>query len=246
MRGGSERIGGKQTKCFDMDIIKGWALLRRAPERYATTGLDWGSAADIQHMAVNLQQALTAILGEMQVCRDAARRDELRGQLLRVDARASVLDRVSLRKGTLIPPSGQDVVCRLALEKMADSLEAGATGWTEAEATNGSRVYAGAMLEVGVRFAGAAQREGILRRYVRGPHAALAALAVFVANGQDCIEMEDLPHLADLVSQARAFPAREILDGENTASVDFRRALSEMGDRLQERVERFGWDERDV
>lgn len=187
-------------------------------------------------MAHNLQQAITAILGEMQVCRDASRGNELRNHLLRVDARLSVLERISWRRGVALPVNGQDSVSRLALEKMADAVEEAATAWTEAKATNGRNVLAGAMLEVGVRFAGAASREGILRRYVRGPYAGLAALANAIVNGQDCIEMKDAPALAALVHHAREIPAREEFAADAVASNQFRQTLAEFVQTLDDRV----------
>jgi len=221
-----------------VEYLQGIELFRANPERYATTGLDWGNASHYPDMAHNLQQALTGILGEMQVCRDAVRKKELRDQLERVDARLSVLERRSWRKGVQLPADARETVCRLALEKMADALEEGAAAWVHAKATDGRNVLAGAMLEIGVRFAVTAQREGMLARYVRGPHAGLAALAEFVANGQDCLEMEDSPTMAALVGLARAIPSMEQLEDGGKAGGALLKTLGGFRQVLEDRAAR--------
>ena len=221
-----------------MEFLQGIELFRANPERYATTGLDWGNAAHYPDMAHNLQQALTGILGEMQVCRDAVRKNELRDQLTRVDARLSVLERRSWRTGVQLPADARDTVCRLALEKMADALEEAAAAWVQAEATDGRRVLVGAMLEIGVRFAVTAQREGMLARYVKGPHAGLAALAEFVANGQDCLEMADTSTLSALVGLARSIPSMEQLEGDSKAEVALLKTIGELKQVLENRAAR--------
>ena len=174
----------------------------------------------------------------MQVCRDAARKKELRDQLTRVDARLSVLERRSWRKGVQLPADGRDTVCRLALEKMADALEEAAAAWVQAEATDGRKVLVGAMLEIGLRFGGVAQREGKLARYVRGPPAGLAVVAEFVVNGQDCLEMEDSPTLAALVGFARAIPSMEQLEGDGKAGDALLKTLGEFKQLLEDRAAR--------
>ncbi|WP_143149147.1 hypothetical protein [Hyphomicrobium sp. CS1BSMeth3] len=185
-------------------------------------------------MAQNLQHVVTGILGQMQVCRDFSRKEVLREQLLRVDTRLLVLERVSWRGGKSVPVDAKDSVCRLTLEKMADAFEEGTAAWQE-EGVGGRRVLAGAMLEVAVSHAALAQRDGRLERFVRGPFAGLGALAALVAAAEDLLEMEDLPRLGELVALARRVPATEVLESECLACDDFRDALLKFEYRLRAR-----------
>lgn len=211
-----------------MDVQERLSLFRTNPERYATTGLDWGNKAHHDEIANGLFQALMGVLARQQEYRGKPEAKVLRHQQARVEQRLSVAERALWRNGRGSPRAMENQVVVLCLEKMADAFEEGADAWLKAQEANGSNVMAGTMLGVGVCMAGTVRSHGALGRFFIGPFGGLSRIADLVTHPDAVVEMEDLPVLAGMVGLARNVRVGERLS-----------RYSEGGARLYEACERL-------
>lgn len=225
-----------------MDKPERHELLRTNPERYATTGLDWGNAGHHEAIANGLFQALMGVLARQQGVFVMAERRVLQSQQVRVEQRLSVAERAIWRNGGLNPRRMEDQVVVYGLEKMADAFEDGAMAWRRSKAENGSNVLAGTMLGVGVGFAAAVRGQGALSRFSVGPFGGLSRVAALVTRLDVGLEMEDLPALDALVQKARAIPVGHVVDHANKTSVAFCEAVDQLQARLQARDQDRRWN----
>lgn len=214
-------------------------LLRTNPERYATTGLDWGNAAHHDAIAKGLFQTLMAVLAHQQGRRGDPEVMKLWRQQARVEERLSVVERAICRNGGSRPLGIKDEVIVYGLEKMADAIEEGAAAWLEAKGANGSNVLPGTMLSIAVGMAATVRNNHGIGWFSVGPFGALSQIAGLVTSERVPVEMEDLPALQDLVRKAREVPVGHAMIDENPSCVGFRDAfislLAKMEDRYWER-----------
>lgn len=211
-------------------------LLKTNPERYATTGLDWGNPAHYDEIENGLFQALLSVLARRQGLR--GREDEwvLRYQQARLEQRLTVIERALWRKSSGRPSRMDDGQVILALEKMADALEIGAEDWVKQQATNGSQVFAGSMLGIAVGFAASVRGHRAGERFSVGPFGGLTMLGMLVTSPGVMVEMEDLPDLAALVDEARRIGVGRVVEESDKSSEGFRRALRALEGRMGQRA----------
>ena len=206
-------------------------LMYANPERYATTGLDWGKPAHHEAIANGLFQVLMGVLARRQGMLGLPQDRVLRNQQARVEQRLSVIERVQWRNGSSSPRRIDDQVVVYALEKMADAFDEGAEAWHRRNVEHGSNVFAGVMLGVGVGMAAGVRGHLALNRFTIGPFAGLSRIADLVTRPDVALEMEDLPALYALVKLAREVPV-----GHGAAEVDSWHAFDGDFDRLEETI----------
>lgn len=228
----------------NVDDLERLRLLRTNPERYATTGLDWGNPAHYEAMANGLLQSLMGVLARQQGVLGRPEGKALRLQQARVEQRLLVVERLLWRKGVRGPRAVFDEEVIYSLEKMADAFEGGAAAWRRAKAEQGSNVLAGTMLGVGVGMAASVRANGALTRISVGPFAGLSLIAGLVTRPDVALEMEDLPALDELVQQAREIPVGQLVMPENKIALALCRSVEKLQEKLQMR-DRAQWDQRD-
>lgn len=225
-----------------VDGIERLALLRANPERYATTGLDWGNSAHHEAIAHGLFQALMGHLALQQsYFSQPSERPALRRQQARIEQRLSVVERALHRSGGQSPRRMEDEVIIYGLEKMADALEEGANAWLRREERGGSNVFAGTMLGVAVGMAAAVRGHGALERFSIGPFGALSKVGTLVTRPDVQIEMRDLPALAGLVEKGREIPSLHVVHHANETCAAFYEAFDELLTKLQKRDQEQEW-----
>lgn len=209
---------GPHKEDFAVDARQRLELMRSNPERYATTGLDWGNPAHHDGIAEALFQALIGVLARQQEYLGKPEMKLLRHQQARVEQRLSVAERVLWRDGRASPRAMEDQVVVLCLEKMADAFEEGAGAWVKAREENGKNVMAGTMLGVGVCMAGMVRSHGALGRFSIGPFGGLSRIAGLVTRPDVALEMKDLLELNVLVGLAREIPVGEVVTPNNESA----------------------------
>lgn len=219
---------------MSVDGFDRFQLWRANPERYATTGLDWGNSAHHEAIATGLFQTLMGVLARQQEYRGKPEAKTLRHQQARVEQRLSVAERALWRNGQASPRAIENQVVVLCLEKMADAFEEGAGAWLKAREANGSNVMAGTMLGVGVCMAGTVRSHGALGRFSIGPFGGLSRLADLVTRPDVALEMKDLLELNVLVGLAREIPVGQVV-APNNESASF---LCDGVDRFQVKLQK--------
>jgi len=225
-----------------VDAIERFALLQANPERYATTGLDWGKSAHRSAIADGLFQTLMGHLARQQGAMGQSEGKALRRQQVRIEQRLSVVERALCRSGDQSPRRMEDQVVIYGLERMADALEEGAMAWGHREARGGSNVLPGSMLGVAVAMATSVRGHGGLVRFSIGPFGGLSKIAELVTRPDVPIEMRDLPTLAGLVQKAREIPSLHVVHHANETCAAFYEAFDEMLMMLQKRDQEQEWD----
>jgi hypothetical protein len=103
------------------------ALLRVNPERFASSGLDWGNPKHYEQINVGAREAAMWIADRLLGTHSKAERAWLLAKAQRVNTRTFVAEiafvREFRRQAGVI--GEKDMLCRLSLEKMADCLEEG-------------------------------------------------------------------------------------------------------------------------
>lgn len=216
-------------------------LLQTNPERYATTGLDWGNDSHHEAIANGLFQTLMGVLARQQGLLGQLEGKILRLQQGRVEQRLSVVERAIWRNKGHSPRSMSDQVVVYGLEKMADALEEGAGAWRRAQGEQGSNVFAGTMLGVGVGFAAAVRGHGALNRFSVGPFGGLSRIAALVTRPDVALEIRDLPAVYELVQQAREIPVGHVVTHANETCVAFCEAVDQLQEKLQKRDRERDW-----
>lgn len=226
---------------MDVDAIERLALLRANPERYATTGLDWGNPTHHEPIANGLFQTLMGHLARQQGMMGGPEGKVLRGQQARIEQRLSVVERALYRSGAQSPRRMEDQVVIHGLERMADALEEGATAWRRREEQSGSNVVAVSMLGVAVGMASAVRGHGGLERFSIGPFGALSKIAALVTRPDVLIDMVDLPALAGLVQKGREITSLHVVQHANETCAAFYEAFDELLTKLQKRDREQEW-----
>lgn len=219
-----------------MDAFERLNLWRTNPERYATTGLDWGNKAHHDAIADGLFQVLMGILARQQEYRGKPEMRTLQHQQARVEQRMLVIERALWRNGQASPRAMENQVVVLCLEKMADAFEEGAEAWVKSREASGSNVMPGTMLGVGVTMAGTVRSHGGLSRFSIGPFGGLSRIADFVTRPDAELEVEDLPALNVLVGLARDIPLGEVVSGASDSATFLREGLDRLQVKFKERA----------
>ncbi len=206
-----------------VDAQERLVLLEMNPERYATTGLDWGNPNHRKDIANGLFQTLMGNLARQQGVVCHPERDALRLKQMRIEQRLAVAERALYREGQHFPRRAEDAVVIYALEKMADSLEDGASAWTHSREHKASNVLAGTMLGVAVGMAAAVRDDEALGRFSIGPFGGLSKIGSLVTRPDVLVEMEDFPALVALVEQARRIPVGQGVSHVSGPSIEFHR-----------------------
>lgn len=224
-----------------MDAMERVALLQANPERYATTGLDWGNPAHHEAIANGLFQTLMGHLARQQGAMGRPEGKVLRSQQARIEQRLSVVERALYRSGAHSPRRMEDQVVIYGLERMADALEEGARAWRRREERSGSNLLAGSMLGVAVGMASAVRGHGGLERFSIGPFGALSKIAALVTRPDVQIEMGDLPALGGLVQKGREIPSLHVVRHANESCGTFYEAFDGLLTKLQKRDREQEW-----
>lgn len=197
-------------------------LLRASPERWATTGLDWGNPAHYEQMNVNLREAAMWIADHLLRERCEEGRAWLLHKAQRVYARSFIAEMGFIReqRRVMAVVGDDEGVCRLALEKMADCLEEGATAYDAVE-SGIQAPYLKEWMLTALNFAGVARSKGSVERFATGPFAGLSKMSFLLTRQDVMIGYEDLPALAELVERAREIPVDQVVCHENEACREF-------------------------
>lgn len=223
-----------------MDETERLTLLRTNPERYATTGLDWGNPQHHDAIEYGLFRTLMGVLARQQGHFGKPYAAVLRNQQARIEQRHAVIERVLHRRGGLPGRRMEDAVVVYGLEKMADGIEEGAEAWERKEQT-GRNVLSGIMLENAVAMAGAIRNSGCLDRFLIGPFGGLSKVAALITRHDVALEMEDLPALEELVQMAREIPVGNVVMKSNPSTSSFCETLSAVLAKLWKRDQEQGW-----
>jgi len=217
-------------------------LLHEHPERYATSGLDWGNPAHYRAMEHGLLQVLMTVLAKRQ-CRDDQGARQCYGyQQGRIEQRLSVVERAACRKGVgLMPPVAGNVVI-FGLEKMADALEEGAGAWAKRDDGFGYNTLAGIMLGTAVGFSASIREMRAYERFSVGPFGGLSKIGAMLTRPDVAVEMEDLPQLEVLVQKAREIPVGHVVVHANESCAAFYVAFDAMLAKLQKRDLERDWN----
>lgn len=220
--------------CF-VDALERLKLLQTNPERYATTGLDWGNPDHYESIANGLFQTLMGHLARQHGTFGRPEGRTLRMQQARIEQRLSVAEKALYRIGHHLPRRMDDAVVIYGLEKMADNLEDGADAWRKAKCGEGSNVMAGAQLSSAVAMAATVRRYGGLDRFSIGAFGGLSKIGALIARPDIGLEMEDLPALQDVVDKARMIPTGHVVHHANEACKPFYEAFDALLQALQTR-----------
>ncbi|WBT37765.1 hypothetical protein [Hyphomicrobium sp. DMF-1] len=224
-----------------MSFDKRAVLQRDHPERYATTGLDWGNSEHYEAIANGLFQTLMGLLARRQGMLAHAEGEVLRRQQARIEQRLSVVERALFRRSGHVPRRMEDAVVVHGLEKMADAFEDGAAAWLLSKAEKGSNVLAGTMLGVGVGFAATVRGHGMIERFTVGPFGGLSKIGAMVTRPDVLVELEDLPELDALVRKAREIPTGHVVTASCQSSASFCESIDAVLVRLQTRDQERDW-----
>ncbi len=224
-----------------VDALQRLALLQTNPERYATTGLDWGNPNHHEAIAQGLFQNLMGHIARQQEYFGRPEGKALRHQQTRIEHRLSVAERALYRSGRQSPRQLEDAVVIYGLEKMADNLEDGADAWRRAKDNQLSNVVPGAFLSGAVSMAGTVRGYGALSRFSIGPFGALSKIGAFITRLDISLEMDDLPALAELVTKARGIPAGYVVHHANEACKPFYDGFYALLEKLQTRDRDVDW-----
>lgn len=224
-----------------MDTRESLTLLHANPERYATTGLDWGNPNHHEVIANGLFQTLMGHLARQQGYIGRPEGKTLRRQQARIEQRLSVVERAQHRRGVQLQRRMEDEVAIYGLEKMADALEEGAGAWRRAREKGGSNVLAGTMLGIAVGMAANVRGHGALERFSIGPFGGLSKIGALVTRQDLMLEMEDLSALNALVEQARRIPAGCSTSQASGPCLEFYKLYDAFLERIQKRDQGRDW-----
>lgn len=217
-------------------------LLHEHPERYATTGLDWGDPEHYPAMAHGLLQVLLTLVAKRQ-CHDIEGLPQSVGhQLARLEQRLSVVERAAWRRGVPLTRPVVDNVVRLGLEKMADALEEGAAAWAKCDDGFGFNTLAGSMLSAAVGFSASIREMRAYERFSVGPFGGLSKIGAMLTRPDVAVEMEDLPQLQALVQKAREIPLGHVVVHVNDSCAPFYDAFDALLAKLQKRDLERDWN----
>lgn len=211
-------------------------LLRASPERWATTGLSWADASHYEQMNVNLREAAMWIADHLLRENSVQGRAWLLHKAHRVYARSFVAEMgfVKEQRRRMATLGDVEGVCILAVEKMADCLEAGAVMYNDEARRFRDPLLRDWMLNA-LKFAGVARSKGAVERLAQGPFAGLAKMSFLLTRQDVIVGYEDLPALAGLVQKARELPTDQVVCHENEACIEFYDGYDRLAEIMQKR-----------
>lgn len=213
-----------------MKQVERQALLRVSPERFASSGLDWGNPKHYEAITIGAREAAMWIADRLLSTQSEAERAWLLVKARRVYTRAFVAEMAFVRdfrrqSGVI---GEKDMLCRLSLEKMADCLEEG----LEVLSGKQDSVYVAEWLGMAIHFANVVKSKQALEDYVQGPFGGLAGLASVLSHEGVATCEDDLPALVDLVQKARKVPVGVLVTSSGPECRAFQVALTATTGRL--------------